>query len=82
MNYAIKIRGDKNDNGMLEFDRLNLITQSTKEIATKALMHKIRGFSDIKPDKKLKQALAIRLQSLNGSKTKDNCPKIGRLATF
>jgi len=69
MNYDIKIRGDKNDNGMLEFDRLNLITQSTKEIATKALMLKIRGFSDIKPDNKLKQALAIRLQSLNGSKT-------------
>ncbi|MCC6600947.1 MAG: hypothetical protein IT223_09775 [Crocinitomicaceae bacterium] len=69
MNYDIKIRGDKNDNGMLEFDRLNLITQSTKEIATKALMLKIRGFSDIKPDNKLKQALAIRLQSLQGSKT-------------
>jgi hypothetical protein len=69
MNYDIKIRGDKNDNGMLEFDRLNLITQSTKEIATKALMLKIRGFSDIKPDNKLKQALAIRLKSLHGSKT-------------
>jgi len=69
MNYDIKIRGDKNDNGMLEFDRLNLITQSTKEIATKALMLKIRGFSDIKPDKKLKHALAIRLQSLKGSRT-------------
>lgn len=69
MNYDIKIRGDKNDNGMLEFDRLNLITKSTKEIATKALMLKLRGFSDIKPDNILKQALAIRLQSLNGSKT-------------
>lgn len=69
MNYDIKIRGDKNDNGMLEFDRLNLITQSTKEIATKALMLKIRGFSDIKPDNTLNQALAIRLQSINGSKT-------------
>ena len=69
MNYDIKIKGDKNDNGMLEFDRLNLITQSTKEIATKALMLKIKGFSDIKPDSQLKQALAIRMQSLSGSKT-------------
>ena len=40
MNYDIKIRGDKEDNGLLEFDRLNQITQITKEIATKALMLK------------------------------------------
>jgi hypothetical protein len=69
MNYDIRISGDDNDNGMLEFDRLNLLTQSTKDIATKALMLKIRGFSDIKPDNKLKQALAIRLQSLQGNKS-------------
>jgi len=68
MNYDIKIRGDKEDNGLLEFDRLNQITQSTKEIATKALMLKIRGYSDITPDKGIKKALAIRLQSLNGNK--------------
>ncbi|OFX41933.1 MAG: hypothetical protein A2X08_01865 [Bacteroidetes bacterium GWA2_32_17] len=68
MNYDIKIRGDKEDNGLLEFDRLNQITQNTKEIATKALMLKIRGFSEIKPDKSIKEALAIRLQSLNGNK--------------
>ena len=68
MNYDIKIRGDKEDNGLLEFDRLNQITQITKEIATKALMLKIRGFSEIKPDKSIKEALAIRLQSLNGNK--------------
>ncbi len=69
MNYDIRIRGDKDDNGLIEFDRLNQITQSTKDIATKALMLKVRGFSDIVPDKKLKRALAIRLQSLTGSKT-------------
>ncbi|MBK9932244.1 MAG: hypothetical protein IPP04_20615 [Saprospiraceae bacterium] len=68
MNYDIKIRGDDDDNGMLEFDRLNQITQSTKDIATKALMLKVRGYSDIKPDHNLKLALAIRLQSLKGSR--------------
>jgi len=69
MNYDIKITGDQDDNGSLEFDRLNLITQTTKEIATKALMLKIRGFSEIKPDAKLQPALAIRLESLSGSET-------------
>ena len=68
MNYDIKIRGDHEDNGSLEFDRLSQITHSTKEIATKALMLKIRGYSDITPDKRIKQALAIRLQSLGGNK--------------
>ena len=75
MNYDIKIRGDRNNNGMLEFGRLNLIIQSTKEIATKALMLKIRGFSDSKPDNKLKQALVIRLQSLSGSKKEGSIRK-------
>jgi hypothetical protein len=69
MNYDIKIKGDIGDNGLLEFDRLRDITQSTKEIATKAFMLKLRGFSDIAPDKKIKEALAIRLQSLYGSKS-------------
>lgn len=68
MNYDIRIRGDAADNGTLEFDRLNLITQSTKDIATKALMLKVRGFSDITPDKILKNALAIRLKNFSGSK--------------
>ena len=68
MNYDIKIRGAKEDNGYLEFDRLNLITQSTKEIATKALLLRLRGFSDIKPDSKLKAALFLRLESLSGNK--------------
>lgn len=68
MNYDIKIRGDEADNGLIEFDRLNLLTTHTKEIATKALMLKLGGFSGINPSKEIKKALAIRLQSLHGSK--------------
>jgi hypothetical protein len=67
MNYDIKILGEDEDNGLLEFDRLNLLTKSTKDIATKALMFRLRGFSDINPDKNLKKALAMRLQSISGS---------------
>lgn len=67
MNYDIKILGEDEDNGLLEFDRLNLLTKSTKDIATKALMFRLRGFSDINPDKNLKNALAMRLQSVSGS---------------
>jgi hypothetical protein len=67
MNYDIKIVGEDEDNGLLEFDRLNLLTKSTKDIATKALMFRLRGFSDITPDKNLKKALAMRLQSISGS---------------
>jgi hypothetical protein len=67
MNYDIKIIGEEIDNGLIEFDRLNLLTKSTKEIAIKALMLKLRGFSEITPDKNLKNALSIRLQSIQGS---------------
>lgn len=67
MNYDIKIVGEDVDNGLLEFDRLNLLTKSTKDIATKALMFRLRGFSDITPDKNLRKALAMRLQSISGS---------------
>jgi hypothetical protein len=67
MNYDIKIVGEDEDNGLLEFDRLNLLTKSTKDIATKALMFRLRGFSDINPDKNLKKALAMRLQGITGS---------------
>lgn len=64
MHYDIKIFGDDKEHGLLEFDRLNLLTKSTKDIATKALMLRLRGFSDINPDKSLKKALAMRLQSI------------------
>ncbi len=67
MNYDIKIIGEDEDNGLIEFDRLNLFTKSTKDIATKALMLQLRGFSDINPDKHIKKALELRLQSLVGS---------------
>lgn len=67
MNYDIKIQGEDTDNGLLEFDRLNLLTKSTKDIAIKALMLKLRGFSEITPDKNLKNALSMHLQSIQGN---------------
>lgn len=67
MNYDIKIIGEDEDNGLLEFDRLNQLTKSTKDIATKALMLRLRGFSEVTPDKALKKALAMRLQSISGN---------------
>lgn len=67
MNYDIKIQGEDTDNGLLEFDRLNLLTKSTKDIAIKALMLKLSGFSEITPDKNLKNALSMRLQSIQGN---------------
>jgi hypothetical protein len=68
MNYDIKIIGEDQDNRLLEFDRLNLLTKSTKDIATKALMFRLRGFSDINPDKSIKKALSMRLQNISGSR--------------
>lgn len=67
MNYDIKIVCEDDDNGLIEFDRLNLLTKSTKDIATKALMLQLRGFSDLNPDKHIKKALEMRLQSLVGN---------------
>lgn len=67
MNYDIKIIGENEDNGLIEFDRLNILTKSTKDIATKALMLKLRGFSDITPDKYLKKALEMRLLRIVGN---------------
>ena len=29
MNYDIKIQGEDEDNGLIEFDRLNILTKST-----------------------------------------------------
>ncbi len=67
MHYDIKIIGEDEDNGLIEFDRLSVLTKSIKDIATKALMLKLRGFSEIRPDKHLKKALALRLQRIDGS---------------
>lgn len=69
MNYDIQIRGDDKDNGLIEFDRLSQLTQSTKEIATKALMLRVGGFSELKPPKNLLKSLSIYLESLSGNKT-------------
>lgn len=68
MNYDIKIKGNDKDNGSIEFDRLNALTKTTKEIATKALMLQLRGYSDIRPEKNIQKALEIRLESLTGNK--------------
>ena len=68
MNYDIKIQGEEVDNGMIEFDRLTQLAKSTKDIATKALMLQLRGFSEIRPDKHLKKALSIYLQNISGSR--------------
>jgi hypothetical protein len=67
MNYDIKIGGEITNNGQIEFERLSLLAKSTKEIAQKALMLKIFGFSDITLDAKLKKATEIRLEKLNSS---------------
>ena len=76
MNYDIKIVGEDEDNGLIEFDRLNQLTKSTKDIAAKALMLRLRGFSDIKPDKHLKKALSMHLQGITGN------PQDGTLLTI
>ena len=68
MNYDIKIQGEDADNGLIEFDRLSQLAKSTKDIATKALMLQLRGFSEILPDKHLKKALSIYLQNISGSR--------------
>lgn len=66
MNYDIKIVGEDEDNGRIEFDRLAMLTQSTKDIATKALMLQLRGYSDITPDKHLKKTLHMFLENIVG----------------
>lgn len=76
-NYDIKIVGEHADNGRIEFDRLNLLTKSTKDIATKALMLRLRGFSDITPDKSLKRALSLYLEEISGNPKDGTSLKIG-----
>lgn len=65
MNYDIKILNKNGLEGALEFDRLGIITKTTKEIALKSFMLKYRGYSDLTPNKKIKKALAIRLENLS-----------------
>jgi hypothetical protein len=76
-NYDIKIVGEDADNGCIEFDRLNLLTKSTKDIATKALMLRLSGFSDITPDKNLKKALSLYLEDVSGNSKEGTSLKIG-----
>ena len=67
MNYDIKIIGEDEDSGQIEFDRLSTLVKSTKEIATRALMLELRGYSDITPDRHLKKALQMHLQTISGN---------------
>jgi anti-anti-sigma regulatory factor len=64
MNYDIKITGNNKDRGQIEFDRLSLLAKSTKEIAQKALMLKVFGFSDIELSAQFRRASEIRLEKL------------------
>jgi len=70
MNYDIKITGEIKDNGQIEFDRLGLLAKSTKEIAQKALMLKVFGFSDIELSAQFKRASEIRLEKLVSDEVK------------
>ncbi|MBU0559498.1 MAG: hypothetical protein KKG93_07980 [Bacteroidetes bacterium] len=63
MNYDIKIKGELEKDGLIEFDRFNQITHNTKDIATKSLMLRLGGFSELTPNKIIKQALDIRLSN-------------------
>jgi hypothetical protein len=67
MNYDIKIKGDDLDNGTIELDKMANIARATKEIAQKALMLKIFGYSDLKVPVDLEKALQIRLEKISGS---------------
>ncbi|MGV4414770.1 hypothetical protein [Chryseobacterium sp. T1] len=69
MNYDINIIGNEEDNGKIEFDRLSLLAKSTKDIATKSLMFRFKGFSEINPSKNIKDALKINLEKITGSAT-------------
>lgn len=67
MNYDIRIKGDEADNGSIEFDKLGNIVKSTKDIAQKALMLKLFGYSGLSIPAYWKDALKIRLEDLSGN---------------
>jgi len=68
MNYDIKIKSESLHNGQIEFERLGFLAKSTKEIAQRALMLKIFGYSDIEPDKQFLKASEIHLEKLSTNK--------------
>lgn len=69
MNYDIKIKSNNKNASAIELDRISSIAHDTKEIATKALMLRIHGTSDLKPHAKLKNSLDIHLPKLSSSKS-------------
>lgn len=67
MNYDIKIKGDSGDDGTIELEKLANIAKTTKDIAQKALMLKLFGYSDLKVPSNIKNALHITLEKVSGS---------------
>lgn len=70
MNYDIKIKGEDRDDGRIEFDRLARLAKTTKEIAQKALMLKLFGYSGVAIPAEWKKATHIYLETVKGSKSK------------
>lgn len=77
MNYDIKIIGEEEDNGLIEFDRLSNLIKSTKEIATKSLMLQLRGYSNITPENSLKKALRMYLENVSGNEEDGTLLRVG-----
>jgi hypothetical protein len=67
MNYDIKIKGDSHDDGTIELEKLANIAKITKEIAQKALMLRLFGYSDAKVPASIKDALRINLEKISGN---------------
>ncbi len=70
MNYDIKIKGEDRDDGRIEFDRLARLAKTTKEIAQKALMLKLFGYSGVVLPAEWKKATDIYLETVKGSRSK------------
>jgi len=71
MNYDIKIQTDSTEVSRLEFDQLARLAKSTKDIATKALMLNLYGYSDIKPNKETKKALELFLEEIKNTNNEE-----------
>lgn len=67
MTYDIKIKGDAANNGTIELEKMSNIARATKEIAQKALMLRVFGYSDLKVPQAFSDALQIRLEKISGS---------------
>ena len=59
MNYDIKISNNYEGAGQLELDRVGFLAKHLKEVAKKALLLQIFGYSNVKLDGKLKKHLNV-----------------------